>query len=218
MNRRSQVYSSRAWAVPQGKAQGINRDTLQLNSKHGEVFLACSRFSSAASPLPESLSGAAFPAGRCGVGAGTAPLPGTSLSPHGAGTGSQGAAETATGTSAPTETLPGRERARSWSRGTALFPPNHILGRPTRTWGEKKSTDTAGGWCFSCCHSQARQGSLPSPDPPTQGRLIPGARGAALSPGSVPSWLGRHHFLLKKEKIHTKKDIQGAKPSPPTRK
>lgn len=78
------------------------------------------------------------------------------------------------------------------------------------------------GWCFFSWHSLASCGkagvSEPSPALTSHaGRAHPWSERSS-APGSVPSWLGRHYFLLKKEKIHTKKDIQGAKPFPPTHK
>lgn len=71
--------------------------------------------------------------------------------------------------------------------------------------------------------SSSGKAGVPEPGPDTPPPSPPRRAGSSLEreeqlcPGSVPSWLGRHHFL-KKEKIHTKKDIQGAKPFPPTHK
>lgn len=146
------------------------------------------------------------------------------MSPHGAGTGSHGAAETETGTTAPTETLLGRELARSWARGTALLPPDNILRRHTSppAHGERKRAQTllwAGASPAGTAWPPpppARQGSLsPAPTPPTQGRLIPGARGATLTPGQCPAGWAGTIFCLKRKRSTQRKTSKGPSPSHP---
>lgn len=47
LNKGTRVYSAGAWAVPQGKAQGVSKDTLQpISAPSTEKFLARSHFNS----------------------------------------------------------------------------------------------------------------------------------------------------------------------------
>lgn len=151
-----------------------------------EKLLGLLLFQLTSPPPLRSLSGAAgaaFPAGRCGMGAGTPPLPGTCLlpacragCPH---TGQErGATEQQRLGQGPLH-LQKPSWGESWHaagpRGTALLPPDNILRRHTSPpeHGERKRAQTllwAGASPAGTAWPPpppARQGSLsPAPTPP----------------------------------------------------
>lgn len=119
---------------------------------------------------------------------------------------------------------PGERAGTQLGTGYSPAPPRphpQETHESPSTWGEKKSTDTAVGWCFSCWHSLASSSSgkagvpEPSPDPPTQGRLIPGARGATLTTGQCPAGWAGTIFCLKRKRSTQRKTSKGPSPSHP---
>lgn len=118
-----------------------------------------------------------------------------------------------------TDRNPAEQRAAG--QGYTPVPPQTTAsGDPQvlQDMGEKKSTDTAGDSSWHSLASSSKAGA-PEPSPnPHAGQAHSRSESSNSAPGSVPSWPGRDYFLLKKEKIRTKKDIQGAKPFPPTHK
>lgn len=199
LNKRTQVYSSRAWAVPQGKAQGINRDTLQPSSALStEKFFGLLPFQ--LTPCPQVSLRGSIP---CGMGAGTAPSLPVGQAP---------------GQGPPHLQKPPRAES---SRGTALFPPEHILRRPTNPpgHGERKRARTLlgipPGTAWPPPPPPARQGPLTQPRPPHAGQAHPGATAATLPPGQCPAGRAAAIFCLKRKRFTQRKTSEGPSPSHP---
>lgn len=224
LNKRSRVYSARAWVVPQGKAGGISRDVLQpIAARSTEEFLTRSHFSSAPGPS----EGRRGLCGRCGEvcdGGCCSPaagyLPPQQGEPRGAGAG-KARSSTALDVDHYPYSHPPRERetVSSWGHGVQY---SHIPERPSSLPAHRegeRAPGTAWGWCFtSWPPPAARKGSL-SPAlalPAHAGQARPWSKRSDSDPGAVPSWLAGHAiFCLKRKRFTQGKTSKGLSPSHP---
>lgn len=215
MNRRSQVYSSRAWAVPQGKAQGINRDTLQLISTLStEKFFWLAPVSAQQHPLFPSLSQGQHSL-REGVGWGLAlPLCQAPACPH-TGQG-RGAKEQQRPRQEPLLLQKPSRGESGHAAGAGVQPssPQTTSSGDPQGHGERKRARTLlGAGASPAVTARQGRGPCPAPTPPRRaGSSL--EREEQLCPrGQCPAGWAGTIFCLKRKRYTQRKISKG--PSPP---